>query len=147
MKNQKAFTLIELLIAAIIGICLLSVIALSVSTFLRSWSFFICRMERLEASRFAVWKIASEIRNCESLKPESNANMLVLSIDGKEVAYDCFNDKLRRRIDGYATYLTETGKISGLRFSYPSSGLVKFELSVADRWSDRLFTAEAALRN
>ena len=147
MKKRKAFTLIELTIAAALGIMLLGVTALSLSTFLRSWNAFAGRIEPLEASRFSAWKITTEIRNCEYLSPGSNAERLVLSLDGKEIAYDHCNGKLRRSVDGHSTYLTEKGRVSAIRFSYPLPGLVRFEIALGGGVAERTIAAEAAVRN
>ena len=126
--NKKAFTLIELLVAITVlstilcsGFCLLS-------AFWRTENKIVSTLDKNQSVRFVMDKIISETRNSVSFDPLSTQSELILVYDEYLIKYDYKNGKVRRRKGGGSSYLTEVGRISSVKFEYPSAKIVKILL-------------------
>jgi Tfp pilus assembly protein PilW len=141
--RNRGFTIVEVLIASLLALAIASTLLFSLSLILKSWSNFAVKMDCLESSRISMIRIVTDVRGA-GIDPQSTALKLVLNLDDKVVSYDYKNGKVRRRVGGGSAYLTEEGRISSLRFSYPDQGLVKIEIGILG--GSKLFTTEVFSR-
>lgn len=124
MKKSKAFTLIELLIAA----SMISIISITLFYFTLSSIRLISRSEDLAKSmqsvRFIAGRISSDIAQSSGAGTGSGQSRLNLG----GISYEFRDGKVRREEGSDIYYLTTEGEIKGLKFSYPSSKLIKLEV-------------------
>jgi prepilin-type N-terminal cleavage/methylation domain-containing protein len=125
MKKSKAFTLIELLIAT----AMISAISVSIFYFAFSSIKVIFRAtdqsKALQAVRFVAGRVSSDIMQSSGASAGSTSGKLV--IDG--ISYEFRDSKVRREEGSDVYYMTTEGEIKGLKFSYPSSKLIKIEIT------------------
>jgi len=141
---RRAFTLIEVLIASSIAALIALVVAFSFGSALRAFTAQERAIDRVESARVSFIRIIYDVRRSSGILPDSNCSRLSLSLDGRTVSFDLANGKVRRRVDGSSSYLTEEGRISDLQFFYPLPNLAGIQLMTAD---GRVFTSEAYVRN
>jgi len=125
MKSSKAFTLIEMLIAA----AMISVICTTLFYFALSTTRLISRSSDLAKSmqsiRFIAGRISSDIMQSGGAGTGSNPSKLVIG----SISYEFREGKIRREEGSEVYYLTIEGEIKGLKFSYPSSKLIGIEIT------------------
>jgi len=143
---KKGFTLIELLIASSLGVAVLSAALLSGMSLIRSYSAIERALEASSSARISLFRITTDARNALEIKTASGADKLILDMGGKEVSYDLNLEKVRRSVDGTASYLTEQGRVKSLKFSYLSPKLVRISIGFGEK-ALTLFTSEAYVRN
>lgn len=125
MKKSKAFTLIELLIAAAMAS------AVSVTIFYFAFSSIRLMSRAVDISRsgltvrFISGRISSDIMQSGGAITGSNSGKLMLG----NVTYEFVDNKLRREEGSDAYFLTVEGEISKMKFLYPSSKLVRVEIT------------------
>ncbi len=144
MKNNRGFTLIEILIAASIGAMFISGLVLSTLLLLRTLDRFDSRLDSLESGRISMFRMVTDARNAKGIKSSSNESVLSLDLSADTISYDHYNGKVRRRVNASSSYLTEEGRISFVRFSYPAQKLVKIEIGL-DKIG--ILTTECFVRN
>ncbi len=125
MKRSKAFTLIELLIA----IALASAVTVTLFYFAfsstRSISCVIDASKSDQSARLVAGRISSDIIGSGGAIAGSGRSKLDLG----GLSYEFRDGKVRREEGSDAYYLTVEGEIRGLKFSYPSSKLVRIEVT------------------
>ena len=144
---RRAFTLIEILIAATLSCVLLSVIFLSAMTLARSWKMVERNADSLESAMISLDRMIMDARNSNGFGPSSSGAVLVLDNSGSTTSYDLNDGKVRRRVGGGSSYLTEEGRVTHLSFSYPSARLVVLTLVARQGRGEAVFSAEAFVRN
>lgn len=124
MRRSKAFTLVELLVAMM----LMSVVCVTLFYFVLSSIKLMNKSANIAASsqavRFVAGRVSSDI--IQSAGPSSGSIASRLVIGG--IAYEYRDGKVRVEKGSDVYYLTNEGEIKGLKFSYPSSKLVKIEI-------------------
>jgi prepilin-type N-terminal cleavage/methylation domain-containing protein len=125
MKNSRAFTLIELLIA----VAMVSMLTITIFYFAFSSIRLMSRAVDISTSgqavRFIAGRISSDVMQSGGAVTGSNSVKLMLG----SVTYEFVDNKLRREEGSDAYFLTVDGEIRDLKFSYPSSKLVKVEIT------------------
>jgi type II secretory pathway component PulJ len=143
---KRAFTLIEILIASSLGMIIAASAILIAFSFVKSYRVIDAEIDGIDSARMSITRIVSDIRGAGGIGSGSNDEALILDLGGKEIIYDLHDGKVRRSVDGTATYLTEEGRISKVGFSYPREKLARIEV-VFGPDGRRALTAEAFLRN
>ena len=125
MKRSEAFTLIELLITT----AMISAISISIFYFAFSSIKVIFRAtdqsKALQAVRFVAARISSDIMQSSGAGVGSDTDKLVIG----NITYEFRESKVRREEGSDVYYMTTEGEIKGLKFSYPSSKLIKVEIT------------------
>lgn len=145
MRRKKAFTLVEVLVASSLAVVIAGALLLSTFSILGSWSNLEGAIDSLESARASMTRIVLDTRRSREIKPLSNESKLILDFEDRVISYDYYNGKVRRRVGSFSTYLTEKGRISFLKFGYPSQNLVKVEMGISR--GKRILTTEAFVRN
>ena len=143
---KRAFTLIEILIASSLGMIIASSAILLAFAFVKSYRSIDAEIDSVDSARISIGRIVSEVRGASGIGAGSNDEALILDLASKEVTYDLHDGKVRRTVDGTATYLTEEGRVSKLSFSYPKGKLARIEIVFGPDGREA-FTAEAFVRN
>ena len=125
MKRSKAFTLIELLIS----VAMISAISMAIFYFALSSIKIVSRSSDFARStqsiRSVAVRISSDIMQSSGAGAGSGPGKLVIG----NITYEFVNSKVRREEGSDVYYLTVEGEIKGLQFSYPSTKLIKIELT------------------
>ena len=125
MEKSKAFTLIELLVA----MAMVSVIIAAIFYFALSSTRLVLRAidfsKSNQTARFVAGRISSDMIQSGGAGIGSDPGKLMLG----NISYQFLNNKVRREEGSDVYYLTIEGEIKGLKFSYPSSKLVKVEIT------------------
>jgi hypothetical protein len=125
MKKSKAFTLIELLIAAVMASMLSITIFYFAFSSIRLMYRAVDTSKSDQTARFIAGRISPDIIQSGGAGEGSNMSRLVLG----NISYEFREGKVRREEGSDVYYLTVEGEIRGLRFSYPSAKLVKVEIT------------------
>jgi len=125
VEKSKAFTLIELLVA----MAMVSVIIAAIFYFALSSTRLVLRAidfsKSNQTARFVAGRISSDMIQSGGAGIGSDPGKLMLG----NISYQFLNNKVRREEGSDVYYLTIEGEIKGLKFSYPSSKLVKVEIT------------------
>ena len=125
MKSSKAFTLIEMLIAA----AMISVICTTLFYFALSTTRLISRssdiVKSMQSIRFIAGRISSDIMQSGGAGIGSSPSKLIIG----NISYEFREGKVRREEGSEVYYLTIEGEIKGLKFSYTSSKLIGVEIT------------------
>jgi len=125
--GRQGFTPLELVVAlSLTSILMLSGLFL-LSTYLRSYKRAGREAEGLQITQLITTRLVREIRSADRLT-EKFPNKITLKYGTSLISYDLKDGKLRRQIDSSSAYLTDTGEIKILSFSYPRPGLVKIKI-------------------
>jgi len=123
--KTKAFTLIELLVA----IALTSVISITLFYFSLSSIKLIGRAAdtagSMQVARSVIARISSDVIGSCGADTGSGHLELILG----NITYEFRENKVRRQEGSDIYYMTTEGEIKDLRFSYPSSKMVKIEMT------------------
>jgi prepilin-type N-terminal cleavage/methylation domain-containing protein len=124
-SSSKGFTLIELLIATAM------ISAISVSIFYFAFSSIRLMFRAIDLSnsdqavRFVSGRISSDVMQSSGPGAGSGPDKLIIG----NITYEFRDNKVRREERSDVYYLTTEGEIKGLKFSYPSSKLIKVEIT------------------
>ena len=144
---RKAFTLIETIVAAAISLVTVSAIFIAAFSLIRSWKTVDSITDSLESARNSLTRISSDTRNSEGVGSSSTGNTLVLDCGGDVVSYDLNEGKVRRKVNSSSSYLTEAGRVSNLKFSYPSAKLVSVTMGISVGPRVEVITTECFVRD
>ncbi len=78
-----------------------------------------------QAARFTAGRISSDIMQSSGASAGSGPDKLVIG----SITYEFLDNKVRRQEGSDVYYLTTEGEIKGLKFSYPSSKLVRIDIT------------------
>jgi len=141
--QRRGFTLIELLVSiAILGMVFGSSFY-AISTFLRTEGGINKKLGQIQSVKFVMARIIKEVKGAKGINAASSDSKLILNYEGFSISYDYANGKVRRRKGGGSSYLTEEGKISGLKFDYPKAKLVEILINT----DNQDFESKAFVRN
>jgi len=124
-SSSNGFTLIELLIATAM------ISAISISLFYFAFSSIRLMFRTIDLSnadqavRFTADRISSDIRQSSGAGTGSGPYKLVIG----SISYSFLDNKVRRQEVSDVYYLTTEGEIKNLRFSYPSSKIIKIDIT------------------
>lgn len=125
MKKSKAFTLIELLIAATMASAICIAIFYFAFSSIRSMSRAADFSRSGQTARFLAGRMSSDIMQSGGALTGSDSGKLMLG----NITYEFLDNKVRREEGSDAYFLTVEGEIKKLVFSYPSSKLVRVEIT------------------
>lgn len=137
--NKKGFTLVELIISLTISVMLIGGMLYAFGVEFKLWEKIVNISEKQQITNMVLTRIISDSRNANEISPSSSSSALSLKVGTESVEYSMANNKVRRKKDGYSSYLTDTGDLGALSFSYPDAKQV--EIKVED------FKAKVILRN
>lgn len=137
--NKKGFTLVELMISLTISAMLIGGVLYAFSAEFALWKRIVAGSEKQQIANMVLTRIISDSRNANEISPSSSSSALSLKVGTESIEYSLANNKVRRKKDGYSSYLTDTGDLGALSFSYPDAKQV--EIKVED------FKAKVILRN
>ena len=131
MKDH-GFTLIEMLIAIMLGFILCLAAGGALQSLTRSWQKLSEKITPIEVAVGLAGVICREINYAASVSIEAGGTCLYLvSVDGDLIQYALVEGMVRRKVNASNSYLTYAEKISGLRFGILERGMVYFELEFA----------------
>lgn len=138
-RIKKGFTLVELIISLTILSILFATMYFALGTQIRLWQGIVNAAEKQQIANAVLNRMVNDIRSAREILPASSSQVLSLRIESSLIEYSLFNEKVRRKKNGYSSYLTDKKELQMLSFSYPGFNRVEIDL-------DGL-KASAALRN
>ena len=145
MRTRKAFTLIELMVSAVLLTLILVMISTSLISIIRTRDIVSKKMDALDSGRYCLQRISADVMGSSAIDPLSGTTKLIMDLNGVKVSYDMNGGKVRRTVNGTASYLTEQDRVSSLSFNY-TAGAVTSTLTFGSRLNIPL-TLEARSRN
>ena len=136
---KKGFTLVELIIALTIFALLSGGIYYALGTELDFWQRVVSQAEKQQINNAVMHRLVRDIRAAEEIMPSSDNFDLRLKHGAEIIEYTLVNQKVRRKKNLSASYLTDINEVTELFFAYPAPGLVEVYLND--------LVTRAALRN
>ena len=138
-EGKKGFSLVELIISLSIFALLLGAILYALSGEIKFWQRAAAACRQGQIADFVMNKIIQDARTASQILPQSSPALLALSVEADTIEYSLYSQKVRRVKNGTTAYLTDSGEISLLSFSYPGNKLVEVRVEK--------ISTEACLRN
>lgn len=137
--RRHGFTLVEMIVSMTIFAMLMAGIFYAFSVEFNLWKRIVNAAEKQQIASMVLTRIIRDARSAKEILPSSSSSMLMIKIGSESIEYSLTNNKIRRKKDGYSSYLTDAGDIQALSFSYPAPKQV--EIKVED------FKTKVSLRN
>jgi prepilin-type N-terminal cleavage/methylation domain-containing protein len=118
-RLKRGFTLVELIVSFAILSMLFAAMYFALGTQIKSWQRIVSAAERQQIANAVLSRIVNDIRAAREILPASNSQTLALRIENDVIEYSLFGEKVRRKKNGYSSYLTDKEGLGALSFSYP----------------------------
>ena len=125
---RKGFTLVEMLIAALLMTLITAGALWSLGQGVRNWRRFAVAENRTQVRSVVTQRIVDDLRSAEEILPAANSSEVFIRTGTSILSYRLFDRKIRREKDGQTAYLTCEDEINILFFAYPGTNLVKITL-------------------
>jgi prepilin-type N-terminal cleavage/methylation domain-containing protein len=137
--KKNGFTLVELIISMTISAMLMGGMLYAFGVEFNLWKKIVNTSEKQQIANMVFTRIIRDARNANEISPSSSNSTLSLKVGAESIEYSLVNSKVRRKKDGYSSYLTAAGDLMALSFFYPAAKQV--EIKVED------FKTKVILRN